>query len=73
MNIRVMFEIIPKSNLFMFKALCDNFKLLGALLLEVAALTWILEPWILQKWNTSTGVFSLLLQLPLKKFIVFKI
>ena len=69
MNIRVMFEIIPKSNGFMFEALCDNFKLLGALLLEVAAFTWILEPWILQKWNTSTGKLVLLLQLPLNKFV----
>ena len=69
MNIRVMFEIILKRNRFMFKALCDNFKLLGAVLLEAAALIWILEPWILQKWNTSTGVFLLLLQLPLNKFV----
>ena len=53
----------------MFKALCDNFKLLGAVLLEAAALIWILEPWILQKWNTSTGVFLLLLQMPLNKFV----
>ena len=42
MNIRVMFEIILKSNGFMFKALCDNFKLLGVVLLEAAALIWIL-------------------------------